>query len=95
MKRIITGLLLVGLIILNLVLLEKDPLFFALLISAMAVLGTYEMTKALRGFTALPQGAGTFILAAASALVYSRPFHGRRVFAHGGGDYGGARALHI
>jgi phosphatidate cytidylyltransferase len=48
MKRIITGLLLVGLIILNLVLLEKDPLFFALLISAMAVLGTYEITKALR-----------------------------------------------
>ena len=51
---------------------------------------TYGMTKHERGFTALPQGAGTYT-AAASALVYSQ--HSMEgVFLLGGGDYGGARA---
>ncbi|MDD4003476.1 MAG: phosphatidate cytidylyltransferase [Clostridia bacterium] len=48
--RIITGLALVGLVILNLFLLEYSPLYFALLITLIAALCVYELNKAISGF---------------------------------------------
>jgi phosphatidate cytidylyltransferase len=47
--RIITGLALVGLVILNLFLLEYSPLFFALFITLIAALCVYELNRAFAG----------------------------------------------
>lgn len=69
MKRVITGLLLVGLIVLNLALLEKDPIYFAILIAAMGALGVFEMTRALED--ALPTGLKALALAYSLLLLPS------------------------
>lgn len=54
MKRIITGLLLVGLITGTLFLMEANPIFFALLIAVIAALGIYEMVKAQKDILPCP-----------------------------------------